>query len=110
MALALSSRDPEAVGAALNAYWDQKKRMAPMAEPASVTAMLAAIRPHIYGASLCGAGGGGFLVGVSKEPRAQALIERVLKADSGFTGLSAGSQWKVLECTVDEMGLVIEIV
>ena len=110
MSMALSSRDPEAVGAALNAYWDQKKRMAPMAEPASVTAMLAAIRPHIFGASLCGAGGGGFLVGVSKEPRAQALIERVLKADAGFSALSLGSQWKVLECTVDEKGLVIEII
>lgn len=110
MAQALSLRDPEAVGTALNAYWEQKKRMAPMAEPVSVTAMLAAIRPHIYGASLCGAGGGGFLVGVSKEPRAQALIERVLKADSNFLNLSNGGLWKVLECSVDTMGLVIEIV
>lgn len=103
MATALHVGDPAAVGASLDAYWSQKKRMAPMAEPEEVTEMLSVLRPHIYGASLCGAGGGGFMVGVSKEPRAHASINKLLREHPATGGL----QWSLHACSVDNEGLMI---
>jgi fucokinase len=104
MAAALASRDAAAVGACLDTYWTQKKRMAAHAEPAEVTAMLAVLRPLVYGASLCGAGGGGFLVGVAREAlngKAPAAIDAALRADPRTRELT----FSVHACTVDTAGL-----
>ena len=62
-----SSGDLAGLGACLDTYWQQKQRMAPGCEPASVTRMLAALRPLVYGASMAGAGGGGFLYVLMKD-------------------------------------------
>jgi fucokinase len=80
-----------------------------MAEPPAVTAMIAALRPHIFGASLCGAGGGGFLVGISREPGARATVEAALRADAAFGALAGGSGWEVFDCAVDTQGLVVAV-
>jgi fucokinase len=105
MASALHACDAPAVGAALDAYWEQKKRMAPMAEPEEVTSLIAALRPHIYGASLCGAGGGGFLVGIAREPRSHAALSRVLSSDPSTSGM----QWSLHAASVDNDGLVLAV-
>ena len=110
MAAALRARDAAGVGAALDAYWEQKKRMAPMAEPPAVTLMLAALRPLIFGASLCGAGGGGFLVGVAREPDALARVEAALRADAALTAAVPGGGWAVMSAGVDDVGLALRVV
>ena len=66
-----------AVGACLSAYWAQKRRMCD-AEPRRVTQLLLKLAPLIDGASLCGAGGGGFMLLVTKEPDAAHAIEKSL--------------------------------
>ena len=43
--------------------------------------MLSRIEPHIHGAKLLGAGGGGFLLMVGKSPRDAAAARRALEAD-----------------------------
>ncbi len=45
--------------------------MAPGCEPTTVSHMLAALRPHMYGASMAGAGGGGFMYLLMKEGQGQ---------------------------------------
>lgn len=78
--------DIAVVGECLGDYWAQKKCMASGGvEPASVTQMLQLFGPHIHGASLAGAGGGGFLLCVTREPNAQGLLQQIV-ADSQIDG------------------------
>jgi len=77
---ALLAGDIAAVGTSLSAYWEQKKLMCD-AEPAAVTRMLAKLRPLIHGATLCGAGGGGFMALITKEPNADAAIAAALREE-----------------------------
>jgi fucokinase len=107
MAAGIVARDAAAVGASLSAYWEQKKGMAPMAEPAEVGALIAALKEAgvASGASLTGAGGGGFLVVVTREPRAAAAVARVVAARPG----AAEAGLSVHTATVDEMGLVVRV-
>ena len=112
MAGALAARDMGAVGAALGDYWAQKKAMAPLAEPEDVTHMLAALAPHILGASLCGAGGGGFLVGLTREPGPwkdrRAFLSSVLQ-NCGELTAEARDSWRLHQCTIDREGLRYEV-
>ncbi|MEW6236892.1 MAG: L-fucokinase [Candidatus Omnitrophota bacterium] len=78
MRQALAASDLEAVGSALDNYWEQKKRIAGGVEPANVAEMLAMLRPHIYGAALTGAGGGGFMILIAKEPRTKDKMRDIL--------------------------------
>jgi hypothetical protein len=73
-----------------------------------VTHMLAALRPHILGASLCGAGGGGFLVGLTAvaapwEARF-ALLSAALRGCSALSAETA-SDWRLHRCSIDRHGL-----
>ena len=108
MAGALAGGDMEAAGAALNAYWAQKKDMAPLAEPPDVSLMLKALEPHILGASLCGAGGGGFLVGIARVaapwPQRKATLSAALEACQGLSE-EAAAAWQLHMCTIDKEGL-----
>lgn len=67
-----------ALGACLERSWQQKKVMAPGSEPASVRVMMEALRPLVLGQSLGGAGGGGFLYVLTREPRQQQAVLQVL--------------------------------
>jgi fucokinase len=64
---AILSGDLDALGACMTAYWEQKKIMAGNessgAEPAVVRDVLSVLHDKklIRGASMCGAGGGGFM-------------------------------------------------
>ena len=93
--------DAVVVGEELDKYWTLKKRMAAGAQPPRVAAMLAAIKRAgvAHGAALCGAGGGGFLVVVTKE------------ADDRAGVLEALGVWKagasLHRCDVDREGLVV---
>lgn len=82
-ARAVEDGDIDTVGHVLKDYWEQKKIMAGPSsgvEPPRVTPLFSSLykRDLIRGGSLCGAGGGGFLVllakdGVSAETMADAL-------------------------------------
>ncbi len=66
------------LGLCLDRSWQQKKLMAPGCEPASVRAMMEALRPLVLGQSLAGAGGGGFLYLLTREPRQRQAVLQVL--------------------------------
>lgn len=66
------------LGLCLDRSWKQKKLMAPGSEPASVKAMMEALRPLVLGQSLAGAGGGGFLYLLTREPLQRQAVLQVL--------------------------------
>ncbi|KAK1330581.1 hypothetical protein QTO34_010776, partial [Cnephaeus nilssonii] len=66
------------LGQCLTLYWEQKKLMAPGCEPLAVRRMMDVLAPHVYGQSLAGAGGGGFLYLLTKEPKQKEALEAVL--------------------------------
>lgn len=54
--------------------------MAPGCEPASVKAMMEALRPLVLGQTLAGAGGGGFLYVLTREPGQREEVLRRLSS------------------------------
>ncbi len=74
----LEREDLEGVGRCLDTYWSQKKKMASGAEPQNVTQMMNAIRPYLYGCSLAGAGGGGYMPLILRNPAQRHEVETLL--------------------------------
>ncbi|XP_062922682.1 L-fucose kinase [Mobula hypostoma] len=91
------------IGRCLNTYWQQKKCMAPGCEPLAVREMMTILQPHVYGQSLAGAGGGGFLYLLTRKPRQKEAIKRILTASEGLGNFS------IHEVEVDETGLTVRM-
>lgn len=72
----------------------QKKVMAPGCEPASVRAMMEALKPLVLGQSLAGAGGGGFLFLLTREPRQKEMVLQVLNNTPVRDGFKKNKQKK----------------
>eukprot|EP00052_Salpingoeca_macrocollata_P027525 m.261724 g.261724 ORF g.261724 m.261724 type:complete len:1098 (+) comp22752_c0_seq2:1934-5227(+) len=68
------------IGRCLSLYWEQKKIMAPGCNPEFAQNMMDALQPLVHGQSLAGAGGGGFLHIITKEPNMHAKVEEILRA------------------------------
>ncbi|XP_044048231.1 L-fucose kinase [Siniperca chuatsi] len=79
------------LGQCLDRSWQHKKLMAPGCEPASVRAMMEALRPLVLGQSLAGAGGGGFLYLLTREPRQRQAVLQVLDNTPGLGDFSVHS-------------------
>lgn len=83
------------LGVCLDRSWQQKKLMAPGCEPASVRAMMEALRPLVLGQSLAGAGGGGFLYLLTREPQQREAVLQVLNSTPGLGDFSV--HWVALD-------------
>ncbi|NXS93723.1 FUK kinase, partial [Jacana jacana] len=92
------------VGKCLDRYWQQKKCMAPGCEPLAVGCMMDALRPHVYGQCLAGAGGGGFLYVLTKAPRQKETLHQILAKTEGLGNFSIHS------IEVDTGGFSVEVV
>ncbi|XP_073327982.1 L-fucose kinase [Pagrus major] len=79
------------LGLCLDRCWLQKKQMVPGCEPASVRTMMEALRPLVLGQSLGGAGGGGFLYLLTREPRQRQAVLQVLNNTPGLGNFSVHS-------------------
>lgn len=105
MTRALAERDAAQVGHCLETYWEQKKLMAPDAEPEKVAKLREVIRPFVYGSSLCGAGGGGFLVAVKRPDASLSDLREALDADPRTDTL----QWTVHSASIATTGLEVRV-
>uniref|UniRef100_A0A4W5MPV2 Fucose kinase n=1 Tax=Hucho hucho TaxID=62062 RepID=A0A4W5MPV2_9TELE len=76
------------LGACLERYWCQKKVMAPGCEPAAVRTMMDALRPLALGQTLAGAGGGGFLYLLTRQPQQGEAVRQVLNNTQGLRDFS----------------------
>ncbi|KAJ7998244.1 hypothetical protein DPEC_G00220590 [Dallia pectoralis] len=79
------------LGACLERYWAQKKVMAPGCEPAAVRTMMDALRPLALGQTLAGAGGGGFLYLLTREPLQGEVVRQILNNTQGLRDFSVHS-------------------
>ena len=79
----VKKRDVKGVGRCLSQYWVYKRRLAPGSEPVVVRDILAVLEKMTDGASLAGAGGGGFLAAVMMEGVEREEVERAVRGVEG---------------------------
>ncbi|KAK9952014.1 hypothetical protein ABG768_017880 [Culter alburnus] len=79
------------LGECMDTYWQQKKLMAPGCEPAAVRSMMNALQPLSLGQSLAGAGGGGFLFLLAREPQQKETVTEILTNIQGIGSFSVHS-------------------
>ncbi|XP_012586129.1 PREDICTED: L-fucose kinase [Condylura cristata] len=91
------------LGQCLTLYWEQKKLMAPGSEPLAVRRIMDVLAPHVHGQSLAGAGGGGFLYLLTKEPRQREALEAVLAKTQGL------GNYSIHLVEVDTQGLSLQL-
>lgn len=75
--------------------------MAPGCEPAFVRRMMDAFAPVVHGQALAGAGGGGFMYVITKEPDATSKLQAIVDSLPELTGVEFYS------AKVDPEGLVV---
>ena len=102
-AAAVSRGDLGAVGAAMDAYWTQKRALCADAEPALLARLLAKVRPLAHGAVVAGAGGGGFICLLTKAPHARAAVAAALAEEIATDGVTLHAA-TVADHTVDADG------
>jgi D-glycero-alpha-D-manno-heptose-7-phosphate kinase len=83
---AVSASDPEKTGAAIAAEWEIRKTLAPGVSTPGVQTLFSdrRFRRMVSGAKLCGAGGGGMLFGLLRDPDDRDAAETLLSG----TGMS----------------------
>ena len=104
------------LGRVINQYWQLKMAMAGRdsgAEPTCVRYLIDFLKSKrcIVGASLCGAGGGGFLALLASEGFSRQEVEATVRLSmdpSSAAGL-LGEIFSFHCCTVSEEGLLVEI-
>ena len=79
---AIRRRDWRAFTAALNAYWINKKALDPGSTNPMVESIIARIAPYIDAVTLCGAGGGGFMLIIACDRSARRKIRQILETGS----------------------------
>lgn len=77
---AMCRKDAEALGHYLNEVWRLKKQLCSSASNEVIESLLDRVRPHLHGACVAGAGGGGFLLMLAKSPQDAAEVRQDLDA------------------------------
>lgn len=97
---AVAAADPAGTGAAVAAEWAVRRTLAPGVSTPGVEALLSdrRFRRLVSGAKLCGAGGGGMLFGLLRDPGDRRVLESILSG-AGMTPfpfrLSGGARIEV---------------
>eukprot|EP00039_Didymoeca_costata_P007148 m.96786 g.96786 ORF g.96786 m.96786 type:complete len:1097 (-) comp13559_c0_seq1:132-3422(-) len=97
---AFQNKDLEKIGKCLDLYWEQKKFMAPGCEPGFVKKMMQAMKPHAYGQSMAGAGGGGYMYVITKEPHMSEKLEALVRKE-----VEGMDDVEFAEVKIDNVGL-----
>lgn len=80
MTEAVASRDLPEFGRLIDVAWQLNKRLDPNSTTEEIEVLLDGLRPHIHGAKLLGAGGGGFLFLVCKTSADAARVRDLIEA------------------------------
>jgi len=92
MAYAMKESDWDYLGSLLDRHWRLNQILDPHTTNAPINALLERVRPHISGAKLAGAGGGGFLMLLAKSPEDACDLRRLL---ASLPGPGALYEWAV---------------
>jgi fucokinase len=102
MAYAMCEGEWDYLGALLDRHWGLNQVLDPHTINAPIAAMLRRLRPHLAGAKLAGAGGGGFLMLLARSPDDAARLRLELAAPSAeFPG-------ELYEFSIARDGLKVE--
>jgi galactokinase/mevalonate kinase-like predicted kinase len=109
---ALQKGDVDALGQCLHEYWIQKKHMAGDdigVEPEVVRRIIQDLKENglICGGSLCGAGGGGFLVMIASADASESSIHAVVQQCLGELKTNDSFSWH--ECKICDEGLTTKV-
>ncbi len=103
VAQAMSQKDLPAFGKLIDAAWGLNKRLDPDSTNAQTEALMARIAPHIHGAKLLGAGGGGFLLMICKTPQDAAAIR------DDLTRTPPNDRARFFDFDISNEGLVVTV-
>ena len=78
MSYAMAEGDWKHLGGLLKRHWQLNQMLDPNTTNAPINAILDRARPYIHGAKLAGAGGGGFLMLLARDPEAAAALRLAL--------------------------------
>ncbi len=81
VAEAMARKDLAAFGGRIDEAWELNKALDPDSTNEAIESLLARVRPHVAGAKLLGAGGGGFLLMVCRSPSDAAAVREMLEAE-----------------------------
>ena len=98
---ALTTGDLDGFGALLAEHWALGKRMDPGCTNPFIDEVFETLRPYICGGKLAGAGGGGFVIAVARDPEAVAALSAAL------TARYPGTPVAIWPCTIPDEGLKI---
>ncbi len=103
MAEAMSAKDARAFGELIDLAWTLNKRIDPDSTTRVIEGILSRVRPHIRGAKLLGAGGGGFLLMACRSVADAGAARRILTAEPP-NGLA-----RFFDYSVSEEGLAVTV-
>ena len=83
MAYAMAEGEWKHLGQLLDRHWQLNQVLDPHTTNAPIAAILDRARPFIYGAKLAGAGGGGFLLLMARDPEAASALLAGFKNEPG---------------------------
>jgi len=96
-------KDIERFGGLIDTAWQLNKRLDPNSSNEQIERLLHRVRPHLYGAKLLGAGGGGFLLMICKSPSDAAMVREMLDAKP------PNERARFFEFNVSNEGLVVTV-
>jgi fucokinase len=76
----MSEGDWEHLGRLIDEQWRLNQVLTPRATNAHINALLNELRPHLFGAKLTGAGGGGFMILLAKSPEDALTLRQALSS------------------------------
>ena len=101
MRASLERGDIDSFGAMLGEHWELNKRMDPGCTNGFIDGLYEAIGPYVAGGKLAGAGGGGFMIAVARDP--QAAVDLGIALEATYPGTQVG----VWPCSVPDLGVVV---
>lgn len=112
---AVANENVDRIGTLMTRYWDLKKTMAMAgtngnAEPECVASLLSFLleRGDIVGGTLCGAGGGGFLILLARKGIKGMDLKQIIQQESSSLKHDL-QQYSWHECSICDKGLDIKI-
>ena len=100
---ALEVNDIRAFGACLAEYWELKKALDPGSTNDNIEKIIARVQPYLTACSLCGAGGGGFMLMLARDEAATHHIRRVL------TENAPNQHARFFDFAIDSHGLAVTV-
>ncbi|HZT29274.1 MAG TPA: bifunctional fucokinase/fucose-1-phosphate guanylyltransferase [Bryobacteraceae bacterium] len=99
MAYALRQGEWDYLGQLIARHWELNQVLDPHTSSAPINSLLRELRPHLAGAKLAGAGGGGFLMLLARSAREAAVLRERLAARNG------GASGKLCQFRIAHEGL-----